>query len=87
MANHKITLTVKSTSGTWPDAEFNTSNKIEKVLKDAIKHFNLDPTPQAPYAVIRESDGQPLPLGEKIADTGLQSGEVVIIQAGQPVDG
>lgn len=87
MADHHIALTVKSTSGTWPDAEFNTSNKVEHILEEAIKHFNLNKTPQAPYQVIRESTGQPLPLGEKIADTGLASGEVVVIQAGQPVDG
>lgn len=84
---HKVTVTVKSTSGTWQNAEFNTSNKIEKILEEAIKHFPLNPTPQAPYTVVRESTGQPLPLNEKIADTGLQSGEVVVIQAGQPVDG
>ena len=87
MADHKITLTVKSTSGAWPNAEFNTSNKIEKILDEAIKHFNLNKTPQAPYTVVRESTGQTLPLREKIGDVGLQSGEVVVIQAGQPVDG
>jgi hypothetical protein len=87
MPDHHITLTVKSTSGTWPNAEFNTSNKIQKILDDAIKHFPLNKTPQAPYVVVRESTGQPLPLNEKIGDTGLQSGDVVVIQAGQPVDG
>jgi hypothetical protein len=87
MPDHHITLTVKSTSGTWPNAEFNTSNKVQKILDDAIKHFPLNKTPQAPYVVVRESTGQPLPLNEKIGDTGLQSGDVVVIQAGQPVDG
>lgn len=87
MADHKITLTVKSTSGTWANADFNTSNKIEKILDEAIKHFLLNKTPQAPYIVVRESTGQTLPLNEKIGDVGLQSGEVVVIQAGQPVDG
>jgi hypothetical protein len=87
MADHKITLTVKSTSGSWANAEFNTSNKVEKILDEAIKHFPLNKTPQAPYAVVRESNGQSLPLSEKISAVGLQSGEVVVIQAGQPVDG
>jgi hypothetical protein len=85
--DHHLTLTVKSTSGTWANAEFNSSNKIEKILEEAIKHFNLNKTPQAPYTVLRESTGQPLPLNEKISDAGLKSGEVVVIQAGQPVDG
>ena len=87
MADNKITLTVKSTAGTWPNAEFNTSNKVEKILDEAIKHFPLNKTPQAPYSVVRESTGQPLPLNEKISDAGLRSGEAVVIQAGQPVDG
>jgi hypothetical protein len=87
MPDHHITLTVKSTSGTWSNAEFNTSNKVEKILEDAIKHFPLNKTPQGPYTVVRESTGQPLGLNDKISDTGLQSGEVVVIQAGQPVDG
>jgi hypothetical protein len=87
MADHRITLTIKSTSGTWPNATFNISNKVQKILDDAIKHFSLNKTPQAPYTVIRESTGQSLPLNEKIGDVGLQSGEVVVIQAGQPVDG
>jgi hypothetical protein len=87
MPDHKITLTVKSTSGTWPNADFNTSNKVEKILDEAIKHFKLNPTPPAPYIIVRESTGQALPLNEKISETGLTSGEVVVIQAGQPVDG
>ena len=87
MPDHHITVTVKSTSGTWPNAEFNMSNKVQKILDDAIKHFPLNKTPQAPYMVVRESTGQSLPLNEKISDAGLQSGEVVVIQAGQPVDG
>lgn len=87
MADHHVSVTVKSTSGTWQNAEFNTSNKIEKILEEAIKHFNLSKTPAAPYTVVRESTGQPLPLNEKISEAGLQSGEVVLIQAGQPVDG
>lgn len=87
MPDHHITLTIKSTSGTWPNAEFNTSNKVEKILEGAIKHFSLSKTPQAPYTVVRESSSQSLPLNEKMGDTGLQSGEVVLIQAGQPVDG
>jgi hypothetical protein len=87
MTDHKITLTVKSTSGTWPDAEFNTSNSVQKILDDGIKHLKLNPTPQAPYVLIAEKTGQPLALSEKISDAGLKTGDVVVIQAGQPIDG
>jgi hypothetical protein len=87
MPDHQITLTIKSTAGTLPNEEFNTSNKVEKILEDALKKLPLDKNPPAPYKVVREKTDQSLPLGEKIADTGLASGEVVVIQAGQPIDG
>jgi hypothetical protein len=87
MASHHITLTIKSTAGTLPNVEFNTSNKVKKILDEALKELPLDKTPQAPYKVIRESTNQSLPLEEKIGDSGLTSGEVVVIQAGQPIDG
>lgn len=85
--DHHITLVVKSTAGTWDDARFNDENKAEKVLDGSIKHFKLDPTPSSPYVLIRESNGASLPLGEKLKELGLSDGEVVIIQAGTPVDG
>jgi hypothetical protein len=85
--NNKVVLTVKSTAGTWSNAEFNTSNKAERILDEGVKHFNLDKTPPAPYVLRRESTGQSLPLAEKISDIGLVDHEVVIIQAGQPIDG
>jgi hypothetical protein len=85
--NHHISLVVKSTAGTWDDARFNIENKAEKVLDDGIKHFHLDPTPSSPYVLIRESTGESLPLAEKLKDIGLVDAEVVVIQAGTPVDG
>lgn len=84
---HQITLTIKSTAGTLPNEEFNTSNKVEKILEDALKKLPLDKNPPAPYKVIRESTDKSLPLDEKIEATGLTSGEVVVIQAGKPIDG
>ena len=85
--DHHIALTIKSTAETLPDEDFNTSNKVEKILEDALKKLPLDKNPPAPYKVVREKTDKPLPLDEKIADTGLASGEVVVIQAGQPIDG
>lgn len=87
MNPNRITLTIKSTAGTLPNVEFNASNKVKKILDEALKELPLDKTPQAPYKVVRESTNQSLPLEEKIGDTGLTSGEVVVIQAGQPIDG
>jgi hypothetical protein len=82
--NH-ITLIVRSTSGTWPDARFNVNNKAQKVVDDAIAHFHLDPSPRVPYRLT--AGGRDLALGERIEDLGLQDGDTVIIEAGQPVDG
>jgi len=87
MPDHHVTLTIKSTAGTLPHEEFNSSNKVEKILEVALKNLPLDKTPQAPYKVVREKTNQSLALGEKIGDVGLTSGEVVVIQAGQPIDG
>ena len=87
MPDHHISLTVRSTAGIWNDARFNSSNKAEKILDEGIAHFHLDPTPQAPYVLRRESTGQPIPLASKISEVGLSDGEVVLIQAGQPIDG
>jgi hypothetical protein len=87
MVDHHVSLTVRSTAGVWNDARFNTSNQAEKILDEGIRHFHLDPTPQAPYVLRRETTGQSIPLGEKIGEIGLVDGEVVLIQAGQPIDG
>jgi hypothetical protein len=87
MPDHHVTLTIKSTAGTLLNEEFNSSNKVEKILEVALKSLPLDKTPQAPYKVVREKTNQSLALGEKIGDVGLTSDEVVVIQAGQPIDG
>jgi hypothetical protein len=84
-ADPQITLTVKSTSGTWADARFNRSNKGQRILDDGVKHFHLEPNPAVPYVLTHT--GRVLSLGEKIQDLGLEKGDVVHIQAGQPVDG
>lgn len=80
-----VLLVVKSTAGTWPDARFNRNNKAQKILQDGINHFHLDPSPAVPYILTR--NGTQLDLNEKIGELGLQDGDVVVIEAGQPVDG
>lgn len=82
---NQITITVKSTSGTWSDARFNVNNKAEKVLNDAVRQLGLDPSPTVPYRLTH--NGRALALGEKLEDLGIRDGDVLIIQAGQPVDG
>lgn len=80
-----VVLTVKSTAGTWEGARFNRSNKAQKILDDGIGFFQLDASPAVPYVLTH--DGRVLALGEKIGDLGLDDGDVVNIEAGQPVDG
>ncbi len=83
--SNQITLTVRSTSGIWPDARFNVNNRAQKILDDGIRHFGLDPAPRAPYRLTQ--NGRVLDLSEKMEDLGLANGDTVLIEAGQPTDG
>ena len=82
-----ITLTIKSTAGTWTDARFNRNNRAQKILDDAIAHFRLDPSPARPYVLRREADSSALALDQKIDALGLHDGDVVLIQPTQAIDG
>ena len=82
-----ITLVVRTTAGSWNDARFNRNNKAQKIVDDSIDHFRLDPTPPQPYILERAANGEPIPLGEKIEDIGLNDGEVVILKSPRPTDG
>jgi hypothetical protein len=82
-----ITLVVRTTAGTWNDAQFNRNNKAQKIVDEAISHFGLDPTPPEPYILERASNGSQLPLEEKIEDIGLVDGELVIVKSPRPTDG
>jgi hypothetical protein len=82
-----ITLVVKSTAGTWDDARFNRSNRAQKVLDEGIRHFNLDPDPSRPCVLRQESTGAQLALDQKLEDLGLTTGEAVLIQPTQAIDG
>lgn len=79
-----ITLTVKSTSGSFTD-DFNRNNPAEKIEHEAIRRFGLDRS--ATYVMRRESDQRVLTPDEKLEDLGLQDGDVVLIQATQAQDG
>lgn len=81
---NQIELVVKSTAGTWPNARFNVNNKAQKVLDDGVRHLNLDPSPAVPYVLTH--NGTPIALGEKLSELGLKNRDVVVIEAGQPID-
>lgn len=85
MADPFVVLTIKSTSGIWEHARFNRNNRAQKIVDEAVKHFPLDPSPEAPYVL--SHDDRDLALGEKIAHLGLEDGDIVTIEAGQPIDG
>ena len=82
-----ITLYLRSTAGSWPDARFNRNNRAQKVLDEAVEHFNLKPDPQRPYVLRRERDNLVLDLGSKLDDLGMQDGDVVLVQPTQATDG
>jgi hypothetical protein len=82
-----ISLTVKTTAGTWQDARFNGNNRVQKILDDAIEHFTMDPTPPRPYQVVRDGSEAPLALDQKIEDVGLHDRDTVVIKVPRPTDG
>ena len=83
-ASPHLSLTVKSTSGSFTD-EFNRNNRAEKILDEAIKRFNLNRA--AVYILKREADERVLDPGEKLEDLGLNDGDVVLVQSDQAEDG
>jgi hypothetical protein len=83
---HRLKLTVKSTSGSFSD-EFNSENKAEKVLAEAISRLNLDPNPAVAYVLKRESDGLTLNISERLGDQGIHDGDVIVVQTSQAQDG
>lgn len=83
---HRLTLTVKSTSGSF-SAEFNSENKAEMVLAEAISRLHLDPNPAVAYVLKRESDGLTLNLSERLGDQGIHDGDVIVVQTSQAQDG
>lgn len=86
MAENKIVLTVKSTSGTFTE-DFNVNNKAQKVFDEALKHFRLVHGAGASYVLIRDRDRQQIALGEKIKDLALADRDVLLLQASQAQDG
>lgn len=86
MADNKIVLTVKSTSGAFTD-DFNVNNKAQHVFDAALRHFALVGAASTTYVLVRERDRQQLALGEKIEDLGLADGDVLLLQANQAQDG
>lgn len=81
-----ITLRLKSTAGEQ-DERFNRQNKAQKILDVAIDIFNLNPTPPSPYVLERQADGRALNLNAKISELELEEGDVILIKAGEAVDG
>jgi uncharacterized ubiquitin-like protein YukD len=86
VAVHQIDLTIKSTSGNITE-RFNDQNRASKVLDVAIRKIPLSPSPSRPYIMRLERDGRQLDPNEKLADQDVRDGDVILVQAGQPVDG
>ena len=84
--DNKLTLTVKSTSGSFTD-EFNQQNKAQKVLDEGIRRLKLASGPGITYILRREADQRDLALSEKLEDLGLVDGDVLLLQTSQAQDG
>jgi uncharacterized ubiquitin-like protein YukD len=81
-----LDLTIKTTSGTISE-RFNRQNRASKVLEVAVRKVPLNANPSRPYLMRLERDGRQLDPNEKLVDQDVRDGDVVLIQAGQPVDG
>jgi hypothetical protein len=81
-----ITLRLKSTAGEQ-DERFNRQNKAQKILDVAIEIFTLNPTPPSPYVLERKIDGRVLSLDAKISELDLEGGDLILIKAGEAIDG
>lgn len=86
MADNKVTITVKSTSGQFTD-EYNVNNKAQKVFDEALRRFKLAQGSGASYVLVREADRQQLALGEQLEDLEVRDGDVLLLQASQAQDG
>ena len=84
--DRKLALTVRSTSGSFEE-EFGHNQRAQKVLDRAIHKLRLDPNPPQGYVLRRESDGLVLTLSERLADLGIQDGDVIQVQTPQAQDG
>lgn len=85
-ASPKVTLTVRSTSGRF-DEDYNKNNRVEKVLDDAKRRWNLSTGGGAVYVVKRERGDVTMNPSEKLLTYELVDGDVVVIQTNQAQDG
>jgi hypothetical protein len=83
----QLKLTVRSTTNEFAD-EFNEENKAQKILDEAIRRLNLNPSPPRPYVLVRETPPEKtLALGEKLGDQGVRVEDVIFVQASEAEDG
>jgi hypothetical protein len=84
--DHKVTLVVRSTSGRFTE-DYNLSNKVEKILGDAVRRFSLATGAGITYLVVRERGNVTMNPAEKLSSYDLVEGDVVVVQTSQPQDG
>jgi hypothetical protein len=83
---HRVSLTVRSTSGSFTE-EYSTSDRVERVLKDAEHRFHLATGAGITYLVVRQRGNVTMNPSEKLSAYELVDGDVIVIQTNQPQDG
>lgn len=83
---HEVLLTVRSTSGSFTE-QYNTSDRVERILRDAEHRFHLATGAGITYLVVRERGNVTMNTSEKLSAYELVNGDVIIIQTSQPQDG
>lgn len=82
----RVSLTVRSTSGSFTE-EYSTSDRVERILKDAEHRFHLATGAGVTYLVVRQRGNVTMNPSEKLSAYELVDGDVIVIQTNQPQDG
>jgi hypothetical protein len=83
----QLTLKVRSTTNDFSD-QFNEENRARRILDEAVRRFNLNPSPPRPYVLVRETPPEKtLALDEKLGDQGVRDGDAIFVQASEAEDG
>lgn len=77
---------MRSTSGHFTE-EYKSSERVERILRDAEHRFHLATGAGITYLVVRERGNVTMNTAEKLSAYDLVNGDVIVIQTSQPQDG
>lgn len=90
--DNKLDVTIRATNGApWVTDQFGPNQRVDHVRDAAVRHFvKAGAMTDGDYVLARvvEGQAQPLPDSSKLADVGVQDGDVLALMVrGPQVDG